>query len=97
MTTIELKEILANKLQAEGTYFKKSDITARKTSTGFRVVIKDYEHIPFRIVLEEDEFFGYGVWVYREGEYAVHYACSKKSYPIEEAIIYLGYYIGSRF
>ena len=97
MTTNELKEILANKLQAEGTYFTKSDISARKTKTGFRVVIKDYEHIPFKITLEYDEIFGCCVWVHREENICVHFTWSKKSYPIEEAIIYLGYYIGSRF
>lgn len=98
MTTNELKEILANKLQAEGTYFTKSDISARKTKTGFRVVIKDYEHIPFAINLEEDDYFGLCVWVQDafEGK-VIHFSHSKKSYPIEEAVIYLGYYIGNRF
>lgn len=97
MTTNELKDILANKLQAEGTYFQKSDISARKTKSGYRVVIKDYEHIPFTITLEDEKYFGHCVWVRLEDGDYIHFASSKKSYPIEEAVIYLGYYIGSRF
>lgn len=97
MTTNELKTILAYKLHAEHAYFQKSDISARKTKSGYRVVIKGYEHCPFTITLEDEEYFGHCVWVRLEDGDYIHFASSKKSYPIEEAVIYLGYYIGSRF
>ena len=96
MTTNELKEILANKLASEGTYFTKADIIARKTKNGFHVTIKDYEHMPFHITAEKDSYFGYTVWIQLHGS-AIYFADSKKAYPWEEAIVNLGYYIGSRF
>ena len=96
MTTNELKEILATKLHNEGCYFTKKHIHATKTKSGFKVVIKDYEHIPFTVYAEEDDYLGYCVYVCREGR-EFHLSTSKRTFPWEEAIIYLGYYIGSRF
>lgn len=98
MTVNELKNILADKLQSEGTYFTKKHIHAAKTKTGFKVVIEDYDHIPFTIHLEEDEDFGKCVFVqtpFEEG--CIIFRYSKKEYPLYEAILSLGYYIGTRF
>lgn len=98
MTTNELKEILAFKLREEGTYFTKKHIHARKTKTGFKVVIEDYEHIPFNINIEEDDYFGKCVFIQSPYETEViSFRYSKKEYPLFESILYLGYYIGSRF
>ena len=98
MTTNELKDILAGKLAAEGTYFTKDDIKATKKGNGFKVVIADYEHIPFAIHMEEDDYFGKIVYVTTPFEEdAITFRCSKKEYPLFEAILSLGYYIGTRF
>ena len=98
MTTNELKDILAGKLQSEGTYFTKKDIIARKTKNGFKVVIKDYEHIPFTITLEEDDYFGQCVFVQTPfDEECISFRYSKRGYPLFESILSLGYYIGTRF
>ena len=98
MTTNELKNILADKLQSEGTYFTKKHIHATKTKAGFKVVIEDYEHIPFTIHLEEDDYFGKCVFVQTPFEEdCIIFRYSKKEYPLFEAILGLGYYIGTRF
>ena len=98
MTINELKSILADKLQSEGTYFTKKDILASRTKTGFKVVIKDYEHIPFTITLEEDDYFGKCVFVQNPfDEECIIFRYSKNEYPLFEAILSLGYYIGTRF
>ena len=70
----------------------------RKTAHGFKIVIKDYEHIPFSVHLEEDDYFGYCVFVRTTfDEDCDIFRSSKKAYPLEEAILSLGYYIGTRF
>ena len=98
MTTNEMKDILASKLRDEGTYFTKSDISIRKTSKGYKVVIKDYEHIPFTITLADDDFFGCCVLIRTPfDEDCVTFRYSKKGYPLFEALLSLGYYIGTRF
>lgn len=100
MTTItanEIKELLATKLHDEGTYFTKKHISVKQIKNGYAVTIKDYEHIPFTITAEEDEYFGYCVYVRREDTKIIYMADSKKAYKWAEAIRYLGYYIGNRF
>jgi hypothetical protein len=101
MTTKELKDILADKLKSEGTYFTKKHIHATKTKTGFKVIIDDYEHIPFTIHMEEDDYFGKCVFVQTpydcEAEECIAFRYSKNEYPLYEAILCLGYYIGTRF
>lgn len=99
MTINEMKQILADKLQSEGTYFTKSDISIRKASTGYRITIKDYEHIPFRVTFEEDSYFGKCVWIHTAaGELEdIVFTYSKKDYPLESALLQLGYYIGNCF
>lgn len=98
MTTNELKDILAQKLHEEGTYFTKADIKAQKTKTGFKVVIADYEHIPFTIHMEEDDYFGKCVFIttpfYQD---SITFKYSKKEYPLFEALLSLGYHIGNCF
>lgn len=99
MTTKEMKEILAAKLKSEGTYFTKSYISIRKIKNGYRIVIKDYEHIPFTIYMEEDDYFGYCVFVrgVQDEWDDLVFSHSKKEYPLENALLNLGYYIGTRF
>lgn len=98
MTTNELKDILAKKLHEEGTYFTKADIKATKKGNVFKVVIADYEHIPFAIHMTEDDYLGKIVYITTPFEEdAITFRCSKKEHPLFEAILSLGYYIGSRF
>jgi hypothetical protein len=93
-----MKSILASKLKEEGTYFTKSHISIRLQKNGYRITIKDYEHVPFTITTEDDEIFGKCVWVkdHWSGEYII-FKTSKTDYPIFEALLSLGYYIGTRF
>lgn len=77
-----------------------------------KVVIKDYEHIHFFLVKEEDEYFGNEVWLWskpyypEEGEYSneggniITDSYGKNTsfdYLIGEVLVKLGYYIGTRF
>lgn len=98
MTTNEIKATLAEKLHDEGTYFKKSDISVKSTKTGYRIVIKDYEHIPFTVTLEEDDYFGKCVFIQTPGECeSIVFNCATYDYPLWTSILELGYYIGTRF
>ena len=98
MTTNEIKTTLADKLQSEGTYFRKSDISVKSTKTGYRIVIKDYEHIPFTVTLEEDDYFGKCVYINTPfDEDCVVFNSATNDYPLWTSILSLGYYIGSRF
>lgn len=99
MTTNEMKDILASKLKDEGTYFTKSYISIRSIKNGYRIVIKDYEHIPFTIYMEEDDYFGYCVFLRGMQDYDSDdgFFYSKSGYPLEQALLNLGYYIGTRF
>lgn len=96
MKTAEMKQILFEKLQAENCYFSKSDISIRKDGNGYKIIIADYEHIPFKMSFEYDDYFCYTVWVFTNGENII-FVDSKKDYDIKTALIRLGYYIGTRF
>ena len=97
MTINDMKEILANKLKDEGAHFTKSDIIIKKQGESYKIVIKDYEHLPFKMSLEYDDYFGYTVWICNDSFKNIAYVDSKKDYDIESALIELGYYIGTRF
>jgi hypothetical protein len=98
MTINEMKSILAQKLASEGTYFTEKHISIRTRTNGYRITIEDYEHIPFNLTLEEDEYFGKCVFIGTPfDDESVSFRHSKKDYPIYEALLDLGYYIGSRF
>lgn len=98
MKTAEMKEILLQKLQDESCNFTKSDITIKNDKEGYTVLIKDYEHIPFNITLEKDEFFGYTVIIYNVFEERIIILVDNKNeYDLKTALIRLGYYIGTRF
>lgn len=98
MTTNEIKDTLASKLKAEGTYFTKSDISVRKTKTGYRIIIKDYEHIPFTVTLEDDDYFDKCVIIRTPfDEDCIIFTNATYDYPIWTSILSLGYYIATRF
>lgn len=96
MTTNEMKTILYNKLQDENCNFSKSDISIRKDGETYKIIIKDYEHCPFRMSFEYDYCCGYIVYLYIDKTNVI-YVDSKKDYDIKTALIELGYYIGTRF
>ena len=97
MTANDMKNILAKKLKDENTYFTKSDISIKKQGKKYKIVIKDYEHIPFQMAFDYDDYFGFIVWVHNDSLKTIAYVDSKKDYDIESALIQLGYYIGTRF
>ncbi len=101
MKVAEMKDILFKKLQDEQCNFNKSDISiVKSTSNIYNATIKDYEHIPFRLEFEIDDFLGYVVYVqYFNGVYykTIEMFDSKKEYQTQTALIHLGYYIATRF
>lgn len=96
MTTAEAKNILADKLKAENCYFTKQDISIRKQGEVYKIIIADYEHIPFTLKTEYDDYFGFCVMVNANDENII-FIDSKKDYDFKTALIELGYYIGTRF
>ena len=97
MTTAEMKEVLASKLKEEGTYFTKSHISIKKAGNGiYKIVIKDYEHIPFIMSEEYDDYFGYILYI-EANDHNIAFIDSKKSFDYQTAMIRLGYYIATRF
>lgn len=101
MTTTEMKQILADKLKAEATYFTKSDISIKKLNSPkyekYQIIIKDYEHCPFTMYLEHDDYFGYIVTIMDIDHEEIAFINSKKGYDIKTALLYLGYHIGNTF
>lgn len=94
-----MREILFKKLQDEETNFSKSEISIKKNRNNtYTIVIKGYEHIPFTMSFEEDDYFGFIVYVKDEFEERnIIFVDSKEEYRIDRALIQLGYYIGTRF
>lgn len=97
MTTAEMKNILADKLKAEQTYFTKSHISIKKQGEKYKIVIKDYEHLPFYMSFEYDNYFGYTVMIANDSHKIISFVENKKDYDIKTALVELGYYIGTRF
>lgn len=98
MTVNEIKTILAQKLKDEECSFKKSDIIVKKTNNGFIITIKEYEHCPFKMTFDEDEYFGFEVWIYDTfNEEMIAFTDSKKDYDVKSALLSLGYTIANTF
>ena len=98
MNANEIKSILAEKFADEGCGFKKSDIKVNRRGNKTTIIIKDYEHNPFEIDAEEDDYFGYCLWIKDIcDEEIIGMYDSKREYPWKEALLNLGYYIASRF
>lgn len=112
MTTKEMKEILAKKLKDENTYFTKSYISIRAkekeyTYRGtaykdyiYKVVIKDYEHITFLIEAKSNYGVEPYICVYRKEDdfkNMIIYDDFRGDKDVENVLIRLGYYIGTRF
>lgn len=108
MTTNEIKWTLFKKLQDEETYFSLSDISVRKSPrktedeiVRYEIRIKEYEHIRFFLSACTDVFEGYFALVtrYTFGQYdgIVTMLDGRQEPPVREALIDLGYHIGTRF
>lgn len=98
--TRAMKQVLFDKLQSEGCYFTMSDISIKKQGNAYKIVIKDYEHIPFLLEFEMDDYFGFVVWLYRLDEdekQCISMIDSKYKYRVNDTMLQLGYYIASRF
>ena len=103
MTSIEMKRVLADKLKDEMCGFTYKDITINKINKNcYHIIIKDYEHILFRMTFEYDDYFDYCVFINeiyvssREAENIV-FIDSKYNYDIKSALITLGYHIANTF
>lgn len=97
MKTSEMKDILYKKLCDEGTNFEKSNISIKKVGNSHKIVMKGYENIPFSVKTEYDDGMPeFIVWVSCNKSIIV-YCDSMKDYPFADAMIELGYYIGTRF
>lgn len=106
MTTNEMKNILVQKFKDEKCSFSYKDISIKKVENDiFHIIIKDYEHIIFRLVFEYTEDFGFETWVeewYKmnniiEYDHIVTMTDSRKNYDVKNALIHLGYYIANTF
>ena len=94
----EIKDVLSQKLKDEGTYFRKSDIRCKQTKTGYQIVIKDYDHIPFTLTFEEDDYFGKCIFIRTPfDEDCIIFKYGKTEYPLYTSMLSLGYYIATRF
>ena len=110
MTIKEMKEILAKKLKDENTYFTKSDISIKKSEHirkgdtckdyTYKITIKDYEYITFVVNIRNNCGVDPYICVYRkEGDFKnmIIYDDFNSDKDVENVIIRLGYYIGTRF
>lgn len=100
MKVQEMKQTLYQKLKDEKTIFEKNDIKIKKQNQNYIIIIKDFEHIPFKLHFENDDYFGYIVYLqYFNG---VHYEVlemfdDNKEQQTQTALLYLGYYIANHF
>lgn len=93
-----MKTVLYEKLHGEGCCFKKSDISIRKIPGGYKITIKDYEHIPFRVTIDHDACIGAYIAVERmDDDSTVMFTDGTDDRHMKEAMLNLGYYIASRF
>ena len=110
MTIKAAKEILAKKLKDENTYFTKSDISIRKSEHirkgdtckdyTYKIVIKDYEHITFVINIRNNHGVDPYICVYyKEDDFQtmIIYDDFHGEKDLENVLIKLGYFIGTRF
>lgn len=101
MKTTEMKHILYNKLMDENTGFKLSDISINKTGNNkYMIVIREYEHIPFKMEMEIDDYFGNVVTIWDEFNNDFVAWCDghcEFDKLINYALLQLGYTIGNTF
>lgn len=92
MNTTELKQLLFNKLQAEQTTFKKSDIHISKINENkYTITLKDFEPFSFKLNLSTEDIT---ISKYYNNEFCELVTLADNT---NEAILYLGYYIATRF
>lgn len=93
-----MKQVLFQKLQDENSGFCKSDITIKPMAGGgYIITIFEYEHAPFEMTFEYDDYFGYIVWVKDVFNNKTEIIDSKKCYQVEIALKYIGYMIANQF
>ena len=96
-----MKKILVKKFKDENCLFTQSDIEIEKILDKYVIKIFGYEPFSFIMSFEKDKYFGYIVNIARyyknEFDCEVAFVDSKQDYQIEEALLYLGYHIATRF
>ena len=103
MTTKEMKNILVNKFEDENCCFTRKDVSIRKSGKTTTIIIKDYEHITFKITEDYDDYLGYELYVNEfytdypdETEWST-FTDSKTTYNYETALKLIGYHIAQTF
>lgn len=98
MDVNDMKNILAKKLKEEDAYLDKSHISIKKQGNAYRITLKGYEHIYFKMDFYQDEYFGYVVSIYDSFEGCnLIFVDNKKCYDVENALVELGYHIANCF
>ena len=101
MTINEMKDILAQKLKDENCYFSKSDLSIEKGTKDITISIKGTEPFSFIMTFEHDEYFGYITCVHRyfngKRDMTISFIESKQGYDVKQALIEIGYHIGTQF
>ena len=102
LTTKEMKQILVDKLKAENTYFTLKDIHMTKQGNNYKVFIADYESIIFIIKFSIDREDGEEITLWRQFKNDKQKKLllleeSHSDETIKTVLLYLGYYIGTRF
>lgn len=101
----EIKQVIFDKLQDENCCFTKKDIHIEATDYGYKIWITDYEHCTFYLHFEYDNefFFEYETWVcegsddYPNDREIICLLNSKTGFRTKEALLNIGYTIGTTF
>ena len=99
MNVEDMKNILAQKLKDEKSYFTKADIDIKKHGKTYQIIVKGFEHIPFRMELSHnEEDFEYVVAIFDTFDNCnIIFLENPKKYDIEDALMQLGYHIAMCF
>lgn len=101
----EIKNILAKKFADEECGFTESDIKVSRTPSAIWITINDYDHITFKMWIEDDDYFGHIVYIDEywynnetpEFSDSVAFVDSKTEFDYRTALVRLGYHIANTF
>lgn len=102
MTAAEIKNVLFQKLKDENCSFEKSDISVRQQKVNsYKITIADYSNIVFIVKYDCDDF-GECMTLWRRSQGSTHknllaFEEGHGNEELKRIIVYLGYYIGTRF
>ena len=103
MNTKEMKNLLVSKFEDENCCFTRKDVSIRKSGKTTTIVIKDYEHITFKITEDYDDYFGYTLYIkefYTDYPDEIEWNTfteSRLAFTYETALKLIGYHIAQTF